>query len=51
MEPFPWFGFAISDRSSDLGGDLFIEVGLGLIDLDTDHGASNTSTKSEVGVR
>jgi hypothetical protein len=42
-------GFPVGDRATDLCGDLFMEVdGLGTVDLDFQHGASNTSSIVQV---
>ena len=44
-ESFAGFGFAVGDGAADVGGDLFVEVGgVGFVNLDTKHGASDTST-------
>ena len=44
-ESFAGFGFAVGDGAADVGGDLFVEVGgVGFVDLDTKHCASDTST-------
>ena len=43
-EAFSGFGFAVCDRAADLAGDLLVEVGgVGLVDLDIQHGASHSS--------
>jgi hypothetical protein len=43
-QPFAWLRFAVGDRAADLGGDLLVQFGrLVAVDLDTDHGASNSS--------
>ena len=51
-EAFAGLGFALGDGAADLGGDLLVEVGgVGLVDLDTNHSASDTSTiEREVSV-
>ena len=44
-QSFAGFGFAVGDGTADLGCDLFVEIGgVGLVDLDRDHRASDTST-------
>ena len=36
-------GFSVGDRPANLAGDLFVQVGgVGAVDLDIQHGASNT---------
>jgi hypothetical protein len=43
-EAFPRLRLAFGDRPADLGCDLCVEVGrVGPVDLDTKHGASDTS--------
>ena len=46
-EPFTGLGLAVGDGAADLACDLLVEVGgVGLVYLDIQHGASNTSAIS-----
>jgi hypothetical protein len=43
-ETLAWLCFTVGDRAADLGGDLLVQLGwVVAVDLDTDHGASNSS--------
>lgn len=44
-QPLTGLRFAVGDRTPDLGGNLLVQLGrLVAVDLDTDHGASNSSS-------
>jgi hypothetical protein len=48
-EALSLLGFSFGDRPSNLGGDLFVEIGgVALIDLNMEYGASNISA-TELG--
>ena len=43
-EALSGFRFAVCDRASDLGGNLFVQIGgVASVDLDIEHGASHIS--------